>query len=252
MAWDENYSQSETVKRINIPSPAPGKHPTVAVLVPHRGSWPAEYVETMWGPLKFYATDWCNKIYFLCRVPSLPLARNTLVKEFLNSDADFCLWLDDDGLPEEPADPNIAMKALYECLMQTGESIATGLYRAKQVHGFNYAIWMEVTRPDGGVGFANINDWPQTVNWFPVDVAGLGFCMIRRKVYEDMAKAGYGVEGKPFFRWEHPETMSEDFYMLRKADKEFGYKTWCYTGVKISHLGQLVLSTDGKFRVPKV
>jgi len=251
MAWEE-YSQSETVKQINIPASASGEHPTIAVLVPHRGSWSAEYVESMWGPLKYHATDWCNKIYFMCRVPSLPLARNTLVREFLSVEADYCLWLDDDGVPEKPADPNLAMKLLYECLTQTGESIVTGLYRAKQVHGFNYAIWMEVTKPEGGMGFSNIANWDPRVNWFQVDVAGLGFCLMRRKVYEDMTKAGYGEPGKPYFRWEHPDTMSEDFYMLQKASKEFGYKIWCYTDVRISHMGQLVLETDGKFRVPRV
>lgn len=250
MAWD-NYGP-DIVKQLNIPTSASGEVPTIAILVPHRGLWSAEYVETMWGPLKFYATDWCNKIYFLCHVPSLPVARNTLVQEFLKSDADFCLWLDDDGLPESPTEPNLAMKLLYECLVETGESIATGLYRAKQEHGFHYAIWVEIVKEDGKIAYANIDNWNPEINWFSVDVAGLGFCMMRRRVYEDMVKAGYGVEGKPFFRWEHPDTPSEDFNMLRKADKEFGYKTWCYTGVKIAHMGRVIVETTGEFRVPKV
>lgn len=226
--------------------------PTIAILKPHRGEWYGEYVEAMWNPLKNERLDWCNKSYFMCRVPSLPLARNILVKEALKSNAEFFLLLDADHIPETPPNPNEALRLLHRVLQETGESMVTGLYRAKQAHGFNYAIWKEVVKPDGSPGFVHIQDWPQGVNFFEVDVAGAGFMLIRRKVFEDMAKAGYGQPSKPFFHWEDPDQMSEDFDFMCKVRKEFGYKVWCFADVRLSHMGELVLLTDGSIRVPRI
>ena len=80
MAW--NYKDEE----VFIPQPSSTfSRKTIAILLPHRDNWPAEFTETTWGPLKYQRTDWCDKIYFLARVPSLPLARNNLVNEFLKS-----------------------------------------------------------------------------------------------------------------------------------------------------------------------
>jgi len=90
-------------------------------------------------------------------------------------------------------------------------------------------------------GFVHINNW--SGNWFEVDVAGAGFLLMRRRVFEEMEF--------PYFHWEKPEAMSEDFYMFCKA-REMGYKVWCYSDVKLSHIGELVVETTGKIRVPSV
>jgi len=193
--WNYGVEKTETQ------STSTGEKPVICILKPHRGSWSAEYVEATWAPLKHLQVDWCHKISFLCRAPSLPLARNTLVAEGLKSNADYFLWLDADHIPESPPDINQALKLLYDTLQQTGESIVTALYRAKQEHGFNYAIWKEGTKEDGTPSFIHINSWPSGVNWFEVDVCGLGFTLMRRKVLEDMVNAGYGKAGKPFFHW---------------------------------------------------
>jgi len=241
MAWALEHS-SDLVEKTTIPA-LNGSRETIAILLPHRGKMDMEVIEKTWGPLKYRPVDWCNKLYFLCRVPSLPLARNILVKEALKSQANYFLWLDADHSPEQPSDPNEALKALYQCLKTTGESIVTGLYRAKQQHGFNYAIWKQVTKPDGSIGFVHINSWSAGVNWFEIDVCGLGFCLMRREVFEKMEM--------PYFHWEVPDTMSEDFDMLCKARK-LGFRVWCFTDVKLSHLGTVAIRTDGSIRVPLV
>jgi len=250
---------------VNNVSP-PSKKPVIQILLPHRGNWQAEWVEATWKPMS-YPLPWCDKTFSLCRIPSLPNARNTLAQQLLDGNADYALWMDDDHIIESPTvkigenedgtpiligDPNLALHSLYKALEETGENIITGLYRAKQQHGFNYAIWHYATQPDGKPGFIHIQQWePPEANFFSVDVAGFGMMLMHRRVLEKMRDAGYGTKEKPFFSWEHPNSMSEDFDFLMKA-KELGFKTWCLTDVKLSHMGLLVISTDGSVRVPRV
>jgi len=169
--------------------------------------------------------------------------------------------MDDDHIVESPTvkigdveigEPNLALNYLYKALEETGESIVTGLYRAKQQHGFNYAIWKHAIQPDGKPGFIHVQQWePPQANFFSVDVAGFGMMLMHRRVLEAMRDAGYGTKEKPFFSWEHPNSMSEDFDFLVKA-ASLGFKTWCLTDVKLSHMGLLVIGVDGNVRVPRV
>jgi hypothetical protein len=242
------------------------KKPLIHVLLPHRDNWHAEWVEATWKPL-CQPSPWCEKIFNLCRIPSLPNARNTLAKIFLEGNAEYALWIDHDHVVEKPTvkigedkdgktievgDINLAAYHLYRALEQSGESIVTALYRAKQQHGFNYAIWNHAVTPEGKPSFVHVQNWePLTANFFAVDVAGMGMMMMRRRVLEAMRGAGYGTDEKPFFHWEHPDSMSEDFDFLVKAAK-LGYKTWCLADVRLSHMGDVVIESTGNVRVPRV
>jgi intein/homing endonuclease len=161
------------------------KKPLIHVLLPHRDNWHAEWVEATWKPL-CQPSPWCEKIFNLCRIPSLPNARNTLAKIFLEGNAEYALWIDydhivekptikigedKDGKPIEVGDINLAAYHLYRALEQSGESIVTALYRAKQQHGFNYAIWNHAVTPEGKPSFVHVQNWePPTANFFAVDV----------------------------------------------------------------------------------
>jgi len=239
----------------------------VQILLPHRDDWCGEFVEYMWKPITIAQLPWCDKTVSLCRVPSLPNARNTLAAEFLRSDAEYGLWLDSDHVVETPAsevgknpdgtpimmgDANLALYHLYRALQDSGESIVTGLYRAKQQHGFNYAIWKRAEKPEGGLGYVHIQNWePPEANFFSVDVAGMGMMLMHRRVLEAMRDAGYGTNSKPFFHWEMPGEQSEDFDFLSKA-AELGYKTWCLASVKLTHFGFVGIQIDGTVRVPRI
>jgi len=200
--------------------------PKIAILLPHTGGLPAEFVESVWGPLRFKPLDWCDKIPRMCRVPSLPLARNILAQQALDAGSTHLFWIDSDHVFEQPPDdPNEALRMLYEC----NASIAAGLYRAKQKIGFNYAAWLKV---EGG--YTPIQRW--TGNWIRVDVTGMGCCLIKREVFEAVPK--------PWFHWEEDDAPSEDFSFYEKANQK-GYEVRIFTEVKLSHLGDLKVLSDG-------
>ena len=228
-----------------------------------------EEIERMWGPLKYEPLSWCDKIFFLCRVPSLPLARNILASEGLKSDADWFLWVDSDHVMESPENPNEALHMLWQCLIETGENIATGLYRAKQKHGFNYAIWKAVPQDllakqskalleealkeddeekynealiklERKEGYVHIDGWEG--NWFTVDVCGAGFMLMHRRVLEAIEELNRLYDGE-FYHWESPEAQSEDFNLLSKC-RAAGFKIWCFSEVRLWHRGDVFLSTN--------
>lgn len=209
-----------------------GSNPLIALLLPHVGSLPSEFVERVWGPLRFLPLGWCDKIFRMCRTPSLPLARNTLAGQALDAGATHLLWVDSDTVCESPPDPNEALRLLYLC----DAPIAACLYRAKQKTGFNYAAWKKV---EGG--YAPIKQF--TGNWFSVDVTGLHFCLIKREVFEKIPR--------PWFHWEDPGEISEDFHFFENA-KKFGYETRIFAGVRMSHIGALKVKSDGSVSMPEV
>lgn len=198
--------------------------PKIALLLPHRGSLPTEFVESVWGPLRHIPLDWCDKIRFMNRSPSLPLVRNELAQIAIDAGCTHLLWVDSDGVMETPPDPNEALRLLYEC----DASIVACLYRAKQKVGFNYAAWIKAPG-----GYLPIDDWEG--NWFTVDVTGMHFVLIKREVFENTPK--------PWFHWE-TGPPSEDFYFYEKA-KKAGYQVKIFSEVRLSHLGDLKVLSGG-------
>lgn len=208
-----------------LPPKASAK-PKIALCLSHTGTLPSEFAEKMWGPLRWVPLGWCDKLPFMCKTPSLPLARNTLAQQALDAGATHLLWVDSDAVIESPLDANQALKMLYDCNVP----IVACLYRAKQKIGFNYAAWKKQ-----GDGYTPIQSW--TGNWFPVDVTGLHFCLIKREVFEKVPK--------PYFHWEEDNAVSEDFYFFEKA-KEADYEVWIFSEVRFSHLGDLKVLSNGR------
>ena len=279
MAW----SIVSSPQQVSLPNTDRVK---IAILVPHTGNFSTEFVEKMWLPLKAGVTPWCEKQFLMSRAPSLPLARNLLLDNALKSNCEYFIWIDSDMLLEGK-DPNEALRMMVDLCKQ--QPIVTGLYRAKQQHGFNWAIWMYregmVCKkcqkgyegfagnkcPDttcGGEleykkGFIHIESW--TGNWFEISVSGLGWLMMRREVLESIKKA-YDKEVslldefkvlykgdneligvKTPFHWDMEGEISEDFRFLMWA-KKLGYPIWCFSDIRLSHIGSLVVTTESGFR----
>lgn len=216
--------------------------PKIAIGIPYNNNWIPEWVHRTYLPLMSQQTDWCQKQIFLSRVPSISVARNTLVKQALDTNCDFILFLDSDHVAENPDNPNIALNSLYNVINKSKDKnsvgykdgrIASGLYRAKQKNGLNYAMWMKAN--DGiNKGFVSVPQW--TGNWIKVDVIGLGFCLIDIMVFREIHP--------PWFVWNDPNGISEDFYFCERA-KEYGFDTRVLTDVKLSHLGNLKVKCNG-------
>jgi hypothetical protein len=199
-----------------------------------------ENVTMLWSlnmmvPLFFGATNWCEKIYKLTRGIPQNLARDQLVELALqDKKVTHILFVDSDNVCNLPKDPNAALKALYDI----NQPIVSGLYRAKQAEGFHYAAWVDMHKLDPKMpadknGFTPIQ--AHTGSFFTVDVIGMGFCLVKREVYETMKK--------PWHRWDTP-SPSEDFNFCLDAKKQ-GFLTWINSAVTLDHIGQLNVHPDG-------
>lgn len=237
--------QQKTTAWPDTPRPDSGL-PKIAICIPFNSNWIPEWVERMYMPLMYHPLNWCQKVAFLTRVPSISVARNTLVEQALAINADYLFFLDSDIVMESPTDPNVALSNLYQVINKSKDTnspsykdarIVSGLYRAKQKTGFSYAMWLKYQDK----GFTPISNWKG--NWLQVDVVGMGFCLIDMKVFKDIPK--------PWFLWNDPGGISEDFYFNLLA-KKYNYETRVFTDVKLSHLGTLKVKTDGSIVVPEV
>jgi glycosyltransferase involved in cell wall biosynthesis len=220
--------------------------PKIAICIPFNGNWLPEWVEKQYLPLMYQPTNWCQKIAFLTRVPSISVARNTLVEQALSINADYILFVDSDIVMESPSDPNVALSQLYQIMNKSTNKddkyyksgrIVSAIYRAKQKTGFSMAAWMKYQDK----GFTPIANWKG--NLLTVDVVGMGFCLIDLKIFKEIPK--------PWFVWNEPNGISEDFYFCMLA-KQHGYDIHVYSDIKLSHLGMLKVKYDGTITVPDV
>jgi hypothetical protein len=228
-AWNQQNQKQNVVNQV----------PKIAICIPYNSSWNPEWVDRTYAPLRYTPLDWCVKITFLCKVPSLPVARDTLINQSLEQNCDYTFFIDTDVVFESD-DPNVALRKLYQCMNKVKEmknaKIVSGLYRAKQKVGFNYAMWMKA--PGQKIGFVPIEKW--TGNWLEVSVCGLGCCLIDNHIFRETPK--------PWFKWDTSEGPSEDFYFFELA-KKHGFETHVFTEVRLSHLGNLKVKCDGTMTV---
>jgi len=225
MAWLE----AETQQRIVIPH--------VKIAIPHWGSVSLEWAKRTFAPLdRDPQPDFEKQTILMRGVLNVDTERNELVKEALKDPrTTHILFLDTDNIVEQPPDPNQALRLLLAC----NAPVASGLYRAKQKAGFFYAMWM---KNPAGAGYIPIQGWTEGSNWIRVDAIGLGFCLLKREVFE---RVPY-----PWFKWDTP-SPSEDFYFCEQLIK-YGYEIRVLTDVKCSHVGTLKVHYDGSISTLEV
>ena len=231
MAW--NLPPQQQTPSPSIQTQALGTRPHVKICLPHYGSISMEFARCMLEPLDMIPQPDFDKQVLIARgILNLDTLRNDLVRMALSDPrATHILFLDSDVVCETPRDPNEAIRML----LSTNAPLASGLYRAKQREGFNYAMWMR--NPTGGVGYVPIAQW--TGNWIRADVIGFGFVLLRRECFERVLY--------PWFEWGEP-TPSEDFIYSEKLNK-VGIEVRVFTSVRFSHCGTLKVHTDGKVTV---
>ena len=208
--------------------------PTIAIGIIHTEMISVQWAYQMFGPLIFVPVPWCVKVPLMSRGVPQSVARDLVVKMALaDKKITHILWVDTDNCCVDNAkgdymDPNVALETLYKLQVP----IVSGLYRAKQQQGFNYAAWMNNPEPNSQ-GWVSIQSW--SGNFFPVDVIGMGFCLVKREVYEKVPE--------PWFPWP-TVSPSEDFNFCIAARKA-GYAINLFTDVKLSHIGMLNVKPDG-------
>lgn len=226
MSWEIKLGEAQKA----TPSMSvPQGMPHVCICVPHWGSVSLEWVESTYGPLRFLAHPQFAKSNKISRgILNLDTERNLLVKMVLeDKTVTHILWLDTDCVMESPTDPNEAVVRLLMC----NAPIVSGLYRAKKSKGdYPYAMWL---KNPNGIGYLSFTEW--TGNFICVGAIGLGFCLVKREVYEKIPF--------PWFIWDR-EYPSEDFDFCERAAKH-GYEVKVYTDVKLSHAGTMKVKIDG-------
>ena len=209
--------------------------PKIGICVCHTGTATMEWFETTYGPLRFRPVPWFEKVPLLCRGAPIPVCRNKLVEDALRAGCTHIFFLDSDHVVESPRDPNQALRMLH----LADAPIVTGLYRAKKRVGYPYNLWV---RAEGLEGYVPVEGWTKGSNWFTVDVAGIGNCLIKREVFLKVPR--------PWFLWDE-ESPSEDFYFFEKAADQ-GYKVHVLADVRFSHVGTLKVLSTGEIKMLEV
>ncbi len=224
-AWGNTVNSNDLNKSNNIPR--------IGICIPYFGNLNLEWIEMTYIPLLYKQANWCQKLAFLCKVPSIPVSRDMLIKQALQQNCDYIFFVDTDLIFEEPSDPNTALYQLYQKMNKSKYSkdgkIISGLYRAKKDTSFHYAMWKKHDN-----AFVPIVEWKD--NFLEVDVSGAGCCLIDTEVFKNIPR--------PYFRWEESGEMSEDFYFFQLAKKN-GYNLHILTDVKMSHLGNIKIKCNG-------
>jgi len=164
----------------------------------------------------------------------LDLARNTCVKEALNWQADYLLFLDDDVLP-----PATGLVKLYRDALP----IVSGLVKHRRPpHTPLVARRIDRSKPwdlkdpniHWDVEFAKNYPRDQLIE---VDASGMGFVLITREVLEKAAE--------PWFKFE--AGFGEDFYFFWKA-QQTGFRNYVDTSVKCLHMADMFIGEEQVLR----
>jgi hypothetical protein len=215
--------------------------PSVCICVPYAGPIGMEFYTKTLYPLH-QPVDFCEKNFATSGKYGIALARNTLVEmvKTINPRPDYILWVDSDMVLEQVSsrtkttDPNLALLTMLRLMeLNTDVGAITGAYRVKKASGFKWALWKDDTT--GKNRFSFIDNW--SGSWIPVAAAGMGFMLVRMAVFDRMTK--------PYFHYEDLNELSEDMYFCKKLREETPFWLYAYTEIKLRHLGNFGLNSDG-------
>ncbi len=144
-------------------------------------------------------------------------ARNILANQF---QGDWLLMLDTD----QTFEPDLLAR-LYATMAQQDLDVVTGLYHYK-MPPFAPVIfnWNDKTN-----GFQQIGRYPKDATLIPVDCAGGGCLLVRRRVFDRIKTE---LKEEPF---DILPPWSEDFSFFARLRK-LGIKSWCMPKVEAYHL----------------
>lgn len=231
MVW--NRQPAITPEPAPAPSTALQTKPKIMIGTPSRDEklytwWSMKMLEPLHTPDSRF-----DKAFQMIRGVPVSVARDLIVEAALADPAvTHVMWVDSDNICMTPPNPNDAIQMLLAC----NQPIVSGLYRAKQAVGFNYAFWADVST-EGKPGFVPVQSF--TGNWLQMGAVGMGFCLVRTEVYKRLSR--------PWYPWT-TASPSEDFAFCIAARKA-GFAVNVFTEVQLRHLGELCVNPDGKCQV---
>jgi len=160
-------------------------------------------------------------IYPTLNVQPTPVARNQIVKAFLDSNCEYLLMIDSNVIPPQ----NILDLALLD------KDIVGGVCFICKDNKLIPVVLKEVPN-----GFSVYDDLPSNT-LMEVDAIGTGCIMIKRKVLEEWSQ--------PYFEFRFDVdgmlSIGEDFYFCQKA-KSLSYNILVHTGYLCAHYSSVDLT----------
>lgn len=164
----------------------------------------------------------------------IDVARNTLVRMALESNAEWVFFLDADTIPDD---------GVLARLLSRGLPMVSGVYYAKKYEGCWPAAWVK----EGGV-YKPLSD--ENKGLVMADAVGCGCMLVHSSVFRKIPP--------PWFKWETntyspdgklmEKGCSEDFYMVAKA-KEHGIQALVDFDCRCDHIGAFKIDMTGKVRL---
>ena len=111
-------------------------------------------------------------------------ARNTLIKEFLKTDSDYLLFLDDDNVPDSTD--------FLDKMLEANKPVISWLVPSRRPDGggrHRLCVFRQTTKESWGLAheqYINIPEWPDV---FPIDTCWMGCVLCKRDVIEIMAQS---------------------------------------------------------------
>lgn len=184
------------------------ENPEVVLGIPYQGN-----VSMDWA-LAFKNLMVPNTLYSVAYGQPIDVARNSIAKRFLESNAEYLMFVDSDVVL--PPDSYIRLK-------NRKLDIVSGLYYTK-FGNYTPAMWYDRNPA------IPITEY-QNGELLEADLIGMGCCLIRRRVFENLEP--------PWFKWTQSfveNGCSEDFYFCRNA-KARGFKVCVDTSIQTHHIG---------------
>lgn len=222
--WEQQINLEEKEK----------KKVEMAICIPYVGNVTMQWAITMKELLLPSHT------YFFSKGTPIDVARETMVRGALNLDVDYIMFIDSDNIPEH----RDAVLTLKEIAEKRNLDIVSGLYWAKKADQNVPAAWKRVSDYKY-LPIVIEEDWLKSGAILEVDVIGLGFCLIKRRVFDMLEEKN---PGKPFFKWgmgrKGEIEISEDFYFCERVIQELNIHPYVACSVPVKHA--CIAVKDGK------
>lgn len=192
----------------------------IAIGLPRGGDtlYHYEFMESLFG---MFGRSPCN-YKLISSDKTHHIARNEIMKKFLDTDFNYLLFIDSDMIWEPDS-----LERLYALIQHPLVDIATGIYFTKGEPHLPV-----IKKLDLDAGCYNIY-----ISWgnqpFEIDGAGMGFMLIKRKVIETMKP--------PYCTWDGG--FAEDLNFCLKVKKDCGFKIWAEPLVKLGHIGYKIITS---------